>query len=182
MKEKIKEKFFGVKHKWIYYHIDSQNFQVILNKISTADHNKEIKSKSAINLIKCFKHQEKVFLKFVKTVGRKNFSCECQIIDKENNKLTISLDPIMLLDSYNLEGTPKSLKLYKTNEKSKNNWKKPDDGFNDPISYPSVEEELTELGYRMYKDWTEEVASSGLSSIDYYRKICGTDKYYPRSK
>ena len=63
-----------------------------------------------------------------------------------------------------------------------NNWSKPDDGFIDPISYPPVEEELTELGYAMYKDWTEEVAASGLSSTDYYRKICGTLKYYKKAK
>ena len=43
-----------------------------------------------------------------------------------------------------------------------------------------MEEELTELGYRMYKDWTEEVRDSGMSSIDYYRKLLGIDKYYKR--
>jgi len=32
----------------------------------------------------------------------------------------------------------------------------------------------------MYKDWTEEVAASGMSSQDYYRKLCGTLKYYKR--
>ena len=48
------------------------------------------------------------------------------------------------------------------------------------MSYPPVEEELTELGYAMYKEWSEEVAASGLSSKDYYRKICGTLKYYQR--
>ena len=34
----------------------------------------------------------------------------------------------------------------------------------------------------MYKDWTEEVAASGMSSIDYIRKMKGIDKYYKKSK
>ena len=37
---------------------------------------------------------------------------------------------------------------------------------------------LEEIGWQKYKDWTEEVAASGLSSQDYYRKLCGTLKYY----
>ncbi len=180
MKDKIKLKFSGVKHKWIYFHIDTQTFQNVIDIISAKIHNKEIKSKDAINLVKCFKKQEKVFLKFIKTVGRKNFSCLCHIIDKDNNKIDISLKPEVLLSASLLGNTPKAMKLYKL-EKSKGVWKKPNDGFVDPISYPPVEEELTELGYAMYKDWTEEVAASGLSSKDYYRKICGTLKYYQRS-
>jgi hypothetical protein len=181
MKNQIKEKFLGVKHKWIYYHIDSNTFQSILDKISAKVHAKEVKSKVAINLVKCFKKQEKVFLKFIKTVGRKNFICECNLIDNENNKIIINLSPEVLLDAHILSGTPKGLKLYKTGEKSKGNWKKPDDGFFDPVSYPPVEEELTELGYAMYKDWTDEVRASGLSSIDYIRKSNGTSKYFKRN-
>ena len=181
MKNEIKQKFIGVKHKWIYFHIDSNTFQNILDKISAKVHAKEVKSKVAINLVKCFKKQEKVFLKFIKTVGRKNFTCECHLIDNENNKIIINLSPTTLLDSSILSGTPKSLKLYKTGEKSKGAWKKPDDGFYDPISYPPVEEELTELGYNMYKEWTQEVTASGMSSIDYIRKLNGTSKYFKRS-
>ena len=179
MKDKIKLKFSGVKHKWIYFHIDTQAFQKVIDVISNKVHNKEIKSKEAINLVKCFKKQEKVFLKFIKTVGRKNFTCLCHIIDKDNNKIDIFLKPETLLSANLLGNTPKAMKLYKL-EKSKGIWKKPNDGFVDPISYPPVEEELTELGYAMYKDWTEEVAASGLSSQDYYRKLCGTLKYYQR--
>jgi hypothetical protein len=178
MKDQIKQKFNGVKHKWIYYHIDTETFQVILNDISSKVHNKEISSKIAINLVKSFKKQEKVFLKFIKTVGRKNFFCLCHLITKENIKVDINLSPKVLLDSNLLIGTPKSLKLYNLGEKSKGVWKKPDDGFIDPISYPPVEEELTELGYEMYKDWTNEVKSSGLSSKEYIRKLNGTLKYY----
>lgn len=180
MKDKIKLKFLGVKHKWIYYHTDSEVFQDVINKISEKVHNNEIKSKSAIQLVKCFKRQDKVFLKFIKTIGRKNFFCQCYLIDEDNNKVSINLDPITLLESSLLNGTPKSLKLYKSNLKKKNVWKKPDDGFSDPVSYPPAEEELTELGYNLYKDWTEEVASSGLTSKQYYRKLLGIDKYYKK--
>ena len=179
MKDKIKLKFSGVKHKWIYFHIDTQTFQNVIDVISAKVHNKEAKSKDAINLVKCFKKQEKVFLKFIKTVGRKNFTCLCHIIDKDNNKIDIILKPEVIISANLLGNTPKAMKLYKL-EKSKGNWKKPNDGFVDPIDYPPVEEELTELGYAMYKDWTEEVKASGLSSKDYYRKICGTLKYYQR--
>jgi hypothetical protein len=178
MKDQIKQKFNNVKHKWIYYHIDTETFQLILNDISSKVHNREISSKVAINLVKSFKKQEKVFLKFIKTVGRKNFFCLCQLISKDNIKIDINLSPKELLDSNLLLGTPKSLKLYNLGEKSKGVWKKPDDGFVDPISYPPVEEELTELGYEMYKDWTNEVKSSGLSSKEYMRKLNGTLKYY----
>lgn len=180
MKDKIKNKFSGVKHKWLYFHTDDREFQAILDKITLEIHNKKITSRDAISLIKSFKFHEKAFIKFIKTVGRKNFKCLCQVIDIKNNKVEILLNPESVLYANMLSGTPKSLKLYKTNEKNKGIWKKPDDGFKDPVSYPPVEEELTELGYAMYKDWTEEVAASGMNSIDYYRKLNGTLKYYKK--
>ena len=180
MKDRIKDKFNGIKHKWVYFHIDTETFQDIVDLISTKVYSKEIKSKDAINLVKCFKKQEKVFLKFIKTVGRKNFTCLCQVIDKNNNKLDIQLRPETLLESHLLNNTPKSLKLYNL-EKSKGSWKKPDDGFVDPISYPPVEEELTELGYEMYKDWQLEIKRSGLSAEEYKKKLFGVDVIYRRS-
>ena len=180
MKDEIKQKFSGVKHKWIYFHTDTREFQIILDKISLEINSKNYSSKHAIKLIKAFKFHEKAFVKFIKTSGRKNFTCVCNIIDKDNNKIEINFKPETLLNANMLSNTPKSLKLYKTNEKDKGQWKKPDDGFVDPIQYPQVEEELTELGYAMYKDWSEEVAASGLNSTDYYRKLCGTLKYYQR--
>jgi len=182
MKDKLKEKFKDQKHKWIYFHTDSYEFQLILDKLTEAIKNNIINSKNAISLTKSFKLHEKAFVKYIKNKGRKNFTCICNIIDKENNKVEIELKPEFVLNAYLLSNTPKGLKLYKNNEKSKGIWKKPDDGFIDPISYPAVEEELTELGYAMYKDWSEEVAASGMSSIDYYRHLCGTLKYYKREK
>ena len=180
MKDRIKEKFSGIKHKWIYFHTDNIEFQIILDQITVEINNKNIKSKDAIKLIKSFKFHEKAFVKFIKTSGRKNFVCVCQVIDANNIKVNINLNPESVIDANLLSGTPKSLKLYKTGEKNKSIWNKPDDGFKDPISYPPVEEELTELGYSMYKDWTEEVAASGMNSIDYYRQQKGILKYYKR--
>ena len=182
MKDEIKNKFNGIKHKWVYFHTDSHEFQLILDELTTAIRENKISSKDAISLTKAFKLQEKAFVKFIKTVGRKNFYCLCHIIDKKNNKVELNLKPEFILNSYLLSNTPKALKLYKNNEKSKGIWKKPDDGFVDHIQDPPVEEELTELGYAMYKDWTEEVKASGMSSIDYYRKLCGTLKYYKKEK
>ena len=51
MKDKIKEKFNGVKHKWIYFHTDTREFQHILDKITIAINEKRYSSKKAINLI-----------------------------------------------------------------------------------------------------------------------------------
>ena len=180
MKEDLKNKFLGHKHKWIWFHTEHALFKDIIDCFTENIKENNIKSKDAKSLINSFKFHEKVFLKYIKTVGRKNFKCLCHIIDKDNNKIEILLSPEEVLEANILSASPKSLKLYKNNIKEKNRWSKPDDGFIDPIQYPPVEEELTELGYSMYKDWTEEVAASGLSSKDYYRKLCGTLKYYNR--
>ena len=47
------------------------NIQSILDKISAKVHAKEVKSKVAINLVKCFKKQEKVFLKLIRKKNNK---------------------------------------------------------------------------------------------------------------
>lgn len=182
MKERIKEKFLNQRQKWIWFHIDSNEFYVIIDKITESIKNGSYNSTNAIDLIKSFKFHEKAFIKFVKTKGRKNFTCVCNIIDKENNKVEIVLSPESILNANNLSGTPKTLKLYKTNDKKqKGKWKKPDDGFNDPIDYPPVEEELTELGYAMYKDWQEEIQRSGLTAEEYKKKLFGVSVIYTRS-
>ena len=181
LKEEIKKRFEGKRHKWIWFNIDTNEFYKILDVITENIKSKNYKSKNAIELINCFKFQEKAFIKFIKTIGRKNFNCVCQIIDKDNNKIEFELTPKELLNSNNLSDTPKSLKLYKTNVKERGKWKKPDDGFIDPVDYPPVEEELTELGYNMYKDWQEEIKSSGLSAEDYKKKLFGVSVIYKRS-
>jgi len=181
LKEEIKQRFLNKRHKWIWFNIDTNEFYKILDVITENIKTKHYKSKDAIDLTNCFKFQEKAFIKFIKTVGRKNFTCLCQIIDKNNNKIEFSLTPEELLNSHNLSDTPKSLKLYKTNEKERGKWKKPNDGFIDLVEYPPVEEELTELGYQMYKDWQEEIKNSGLSAEEYKKKLFGVSIIYKRS-
>ncbi len=180
MKELISKKFDGIKHKWITFHIDTDTFQNIVYKIDLAVKEGNYKSRDAISLVKSFKLQEKAWIKFSKTKGRKNFKCICYIIDIKNNKLEIEVEPEVVLDSKILNGTPKSLKLYNKEKKSKGNWTKPDDGFIDPIEYPPVEEELTELGYEMYKEWELEIKNSGLSREEYKKKLFGVSVIYRR--
>ena len=172
MREEIKNKFEGVSHKWIYFHTDSYEFQYILDNITAAISEKRANSKSSITLIKCFKFHEKAFVKFIKTTGRSKLSCVCQLIDADNNKIDIEFNPETVLNAALLNSTPKSLKLYRINSKNKNEWKKPDDGFEDSI-YPPVEEELTELGYELYRDWQQEIKASGLSRDEYIKTIFG---------
>ena len=173
MREKIKEKFSNVKHKWISFHIDENFFQTILYTIDDAVKSGKIKSSNAINLVSSFKEKEIAWIKFIRPVGRKDIKCECQIIDKDNNKIDITLSPKILLDAQVMSNTPKALKLYSKGKKTKGNWKKPDDGFDDPIEYPPVDEELTELGYEMYKDWELEIKQSGLTREEYKKKLFG---------
>jgi len=182
MKDELKTKFLNHKHKWIWFHVESEIFNQVIDCFTENITKNKIQAKSAKNLTKCFKFHEKVFLKYIKTVGRKNFKCLCYIIDKENNKIEITLSPKDVLESSILSNSPKALKLYKTDEKTKNNWQKPDDGFIDPISYPPVEEELTELGYQMYKEWQLEIKNSGLSAEEYKKKLFGVDFFYKRSR
>ena len=178
MKELISKKFFGIKHKWLTFHIDTDTFKDIVFHIDVSVKEGAFKSKDAILLIKSFRTQEKAWIKFIKTKGRKNIKCICQIIDIKNFKLEIELDPKIVLEARLLNGTPKSLKLYDKEKKTKGNWVKPDDGFIDPIEYPPVEEELTELGYEMYKDWEMEIKNSGLSREEYKKKLFGVSIIY----
>lgn len=172
MREKLKNKFEGVTHKWIYFHTDSSEFQYILDSLTKAISEKRTNSKSAISLIKCFKFYEKAFVKFIKVTGRSKLNCVCQLIDADNNKINIDFKPEVILNAALLNSTPKSLKLYRINSKNKNDWKKPDDGFTDNI-YPPIEEELTELGYELYKEWQLEIKASGLSRDEYVKKLFG---------
>ena len=178
MKESIKKKFEGIKHKWIYYDIDSDIFREIIKQLTLSIKQNNITNKEAMLLVKTYKFHEKAFVKYIKNIGRKNFNCVCQIIDANNNKVEIVLKPEDIINASLLNGTPKSLKLYKAEESSKGYWKKPNDGFEDPVQYPPVEEELTELGYKLYKSWSEEVKASGLNHRQYYLRMMGLEKYY----
>ena len=69
-----------------------------------------------------------------------------------------------------LSETPKFLKLYKSklNRSSRNKTWKKNDSFVDVIDYPSIEEELTEYGYEVYKSW--QLEKSNMSS-DYLNQM-----------
>lgn len=178
-KSDILDKFSGKSHKWLADSLDTYLAEKVILKIDESVKSGLIKSRSAKSLINSFKDQEKFWIKFIKTVGRKNFYCLCQIIDAENNKIEIELTPQELMNSHVLSGTPKSLKLYSKNKKDKGIWNKSnDDGFIDPIQYPPAEEELTELGYEMYKEWELEIQNSGMSREEYKKKLFNTSVIY----
>lgn len=177
-REQLKDKFLNTKHKWIFYEIDSNVFDLVLNVITKSINQKEVSSKNSMALIKSFKFHEKVFIKYKRATGRSNINCECEIINKENEKISFFLPVNVVLNGELLNGTPKSLKLYKSGKKDKGVWKKPNDGFIDPISYPAIEEELTELGYKLYKSFQEELKESGLTLKQYVIKMHGYEKYY----
>ena len=88
-------------------------------------------------------------------------------------KIKTAVSCEFVLASELLKDTPKSLNLFKSiRKKNKGKWKKPDDGFIDPLNLEiPIEEEFTELGYQLYKEWHEEVKASGLSNEEYKRKM-----------
>ena len=171
MREQLSNKFLGVKHKWFAFPFESKEFTIVLDRITLGIQNKEIDKDNAMNLVKSFKENNFVFVKYKNAIGRSKVQASCEIIDKDNNKLKIILKPEIVINSNVLGGTTKGLKLYKKKPKKKGVWKKPNDGFIDPIQYPPAEEELTELGYEMYKDWHNEIKNSGMSRDDYVKKL-----------
>lgn len=171
MREQLNNKFSGIKHKWFAFPFKSSEFSIILDRLTIGIKDKEISKDNAMHLVESFKKNNFVFVKYKNATGRSNIQASCEIIDKDNNKLKIILSPDIVIDSKVLKGTPKGLKLYMKSCKKRGEWKKPDDGFVDPIQYPAMEEELTELGYEMYKDWHNEIKRSGMSRDDYVKKI-----------
>jgi|11BtaG_2_1085332.scaffolds.fasta_scaffold00695_5 hypothetical protein len=173
MREKIKLKFFDVKQKWMYVSLKSKVFSDILDNITTSIQKGETSSADAIDLIKAFKRNKKAWIKLISVKGRKNLFCLCEVITRKNSKIKTEVSCEFILNASLLEGTPKSLKLFKNENKSnKGKWVKPNDGFVDPSNSDiPIEEELTELGYQMYKEWHEEIKSSGLTHEEYKRKV-----------
>lgn len=171
MREQLNKKFEGIKHKWISFPVKSNEFHLVLDRITVGIKENEITKDNAVHLVKSFKENDIVFLKYKNPIGRSNVLASCEIIDKDNTKLQIKLKPATVITASILEGTPKSLKLYKRHSKKNGDWKKPNDGFVDPVQYPPVEEELTELGYKMYKDWHSEIKASGMTRDEYVKKL-----------
>ena len=163
MRVHINKKFEGIRQKWVYIPLESKEFSKVLDDITLSIRNGNVSSFEAIDLIKRFKDNKKGWIKFISVKGRKNLYCLCEVITKSNKKIKTELNCEFILNSMILNGTPKSLKLYKDKysrvSRSKE-WKKPNDGFVDPIDWPPVEEELTELGYELYRDWHLEIQAS----------------------
>ena len=165
MREQIKSKFLGIKQKWVYVPLKSKVFSDILDSITSSIRKGEVTAGCAIDLVKDFKRNKKGWIKLNSVKGRKNLFCSCEVITRTNKKIKKAVSCEFILSAELLNGTPKSLKLFKRSYSSdKGKWKKPDDGFIDPSNSDiPIEEELTELGYQMYKEWHEEIKSSGLS-------------------
>ena len=176
MRAKINNKFSS-STKWIFMPIKSREFSSLLDTMTIAIKNSVLTAAEAIELISSFREHDKAWLKFKSVRGRSNLFCECEVITKSNKKVKTELTCEFVLEAELLSSTPKALKLYKSKKNKKHSsrsWVKPDDGFVDDVSYPSVEEELTELGYILYKEWQEEVRKSGLDS-----EVYKLQKYYP---
>jgi len=172
LREQIKSKFLNIKQKWVYVSLNSKTFSDILDNITASIQKGEVTAEDAIDLVKEFKKNKKGWLKLLSVKGRKNLFCLCEVITRKNIKIKTETSCEFILNAEALNGTPKSLKLFSRKKNSnKGSWSKPDDGFVDPCntSIP-IEEELTELGYQMYKDWHEEIKNSGLTNEEYKRK------------
>ena len=155
MREKINEKFSGIRQKWITFSLDSIAFDKITNTLKEAAFDNQVKKSDIAKLLKAYKKYDQAWVKFKTLKGRKNLKAECEIVLENDNKLSILITPEYVLDSSHLGGTPKSLKLFKE-EKIKGvsgPWKKPKDGFHDKFEHDTpFTEEFTELGYFMYRE------------------------------
>lgn len=156
MKDKINNKFSGIRNKWIKIPLDSKEVVDINSSIVSSINNKVITKHEALNLFKCFKSRGFIWAKYNKTAGRKNLNCKCQIVTFDNKKIDFILKPEFLINTELLEGTPKSLKLYNFSNK-KEIIVDPKDGFDDGM-YPPAWMEFTAEAYEEYK-------------IEYYEKM-----------
>ena len=155
MREKINEKFLGIRQKWITFSLESRTFDKITTVLNEAAFNNQAKKSVIAKLLKSYKKYDQAWVKFKTLKGRKNLKAECEIILENDNKFSMMITPEEILSSSHLGGTPKSLKLFKE-EKIKGvsgPWKKPDDGFHDKFEHDTpFTEEFTELAYYMYRE------------------------------
>lgn len=175
MRDLVTKKFVGISHKWLTVPLDSPEFNVIKNTVieEVKKKNPKFNSNNAKDLANAFKEKGFCWIKFTRLSGRKKLISHCQIIDKNNYKIDIELSPQSILELPLLNGTPKSLKLYKSGEKIKHaNWKKPDDGFYDTYEIP-LDEEFTEAGYILYKDFHDELKEKGITLEEWHKQKGG---------
>jgi len=172
MRELILNKFKKISHKWFYLNVKDTDFNIVLNDISVAIKAGDITANDAINLVSSFKEKEKAFIKLKHVKGRNDITCLCELITKDNKKIKTTVSGEAILNRCDLiQGTPKKLKLYNSNDSSFKNWIKPNDGFSDTFSIP-LEEELTEEGYYLYKEFQLELKKLNLTAKEYYKKFC----------
>lgn len=153
IKKSLNDKFDGISHKWIRFELEDEVFIKVKNQLKILFENEKISNKDLKILLKHFKRNDFFWLKYYGTKGTKDIICKCQIINENNEKFDIDLNYLDVLEADLLDGTPKSLKLFKVNKKSLGadvDWDKPDDGISDDL-YPPIEEEMTQLGYELYK-------------------------------
>ena len=176
MRDQINKKFEGVSHKWLTIPLDSKEFELVKNSVLVeVEKENDFTKAEAKKLANIFKEKGFAWIKFLKVSGRKNnLKSVCQIITEKNYKIDLNLPCQSVLELGVLDGTPKSLKLYKSGEKVKqgHNWKKPDDGFYDDIEIP-FEEEFTEAGYILYRDFHLELREKGLTLEEWHAQKGG---------
>ncbi len=153
IRKKLNDKFDGISHKWIKFDLEEiEILEKVKLSIKDAINDKKITNFDARKIIKHFKRHEFIWLKFKSCSGRSHLICTCEVIDEKNSKIEVKLLPAAVLYADLLGGTPKGLKLFKLSKvgQSDIDWVKPDDGITDEI-YPPIEEEMTRLGYELYK-------------------------------
>lgn len=160
MRKIINKKFEGISHKWVKIPLDNnsifdENRTIVSNVIDDINksivnsiNNKELTKEDAVNLFKSFKKNGFIWAKYTSTVGRKDLVCNCIVQTVTNKKVKFTIKPKNLILLENLNGTPKSLKLY--NMKKEEIIVDPKDGFDDGI-YPPAWMVFTPWAYEEYK-------------------------------
>ena len=176
MRDQINNKFEGISHKWLTIPLDSYEFNLVKHAVLLeVDKENSFTKPAAKKLANIFKEKGFAWVKFNRVSGRKNnLTTICQVITEDNYKLELNIPCKSVLELSTLNGTPKSLKLYKSGVKVKqgHNWKKPDDGFQDDIEIP-FEDEFTEAGYYLYRDFHLELKEKGLTLEEWHAQRGG---------
>jgi hypothetical protein len=153
MREALSNKFNGISHKWLKFELDDEVFKKIKTKLKESLEADLYNEKDLRKILKHFKRKDFCWVKYLSCRGTSFIICKCQVIDENNNKVDFELLGHEVLYAQMLDGTPKGLKLFKVNKKELGadiDWDKPDDGITDEL-YPPIEEEMTQLGYELYK-------------------------------
>lgn len=152
IKEQLNKKFDGISHKWVKFGLDEEAFEKVKLELRDALNNNLITKQNLKKLLNHFKRHEFFWVKVKSFSGRTHVICKCEIIDENNTKIDLNLLGMEVLYAELLGGTPKSLKLFKLSKKGQTDvdWEKPDDGIEDDLE-PPIEEEMTRLGYELYK-------------------------------